>query len=251
MRIKRILILMVLAAGSVWFYAWRSGSTNATRAAQEVVQADEAVSTSYVKSVEVVPESTYSILMEEAGIPVSVFMAIYDVAEEVYDLASIRVGRTLDLVHDRSTNEMTELVYQIDSEEELRVRRDGETWVAERIAIPYEINNRVVEGTITTSLYESALAQGLDERAIIALADVFQWTIDFAMDVRVGDAYKFAFEERFRDGEYVMPGRVTAAKYVNAGTEFRAFYFEEGETKGYFDENAESVQKIFLKSAVS
>lgn len=242
---------MIIAAGAVWFYAWRTGDADTAEMTEDVVATAEAAPTTYTKSIDVVPESTYSILMEEAGVPASVFMAIYGAAEDVYDLANVRVGRTLDLIYDRATDEMQELVYKIDSEEELHVRREGEEWVAERVEIAYEINSRVVEGTITTSLYESALAQGLDERAIIALADVFQWTIDFAMDVRVGDTYKFVFEERFRDGEYVMPGRVLAARYVNAGTEFRAFHFEEGETRGYFDENADSVQKIFLKAPVA
>lgn len=242
---------MILATGGVWFYAWKGGASEATEVVQEVVPAAEASPTTHTRHVEVVPESTYSVLMEEAGVPASVFMAIYQASENVYDLAKVRVGRTIDLVYDKASDEMVELIYQIDTEEELHVKRNDDAWNAERIEIPYETNTRVVEGTITTSLYESALTQGLDERAIIALADVFQWTIDFAMDVRVGDSYKFVFEERFRDGEYVMPGRVQAAKYVNAGTEFRAFWFEEGETKGYFDENADSVQKIFLKAPVA
>lgn len=124
-------------------------------------------------------------------------------------------------------------------------------WRAVIEPIPYETRVKVAEGTVETSLYEAAMKNGVDERAIIELANVFQWTLDFAMDPRVGDTFKFVYEERYLDGEYVMPGRVLAGEYVNAGTVFDHYYFEESEdNKGYFDGDGNSVQKMFLKAPV-
>ena len=57
----------------------------------------------------------------------------------------------------------------------------------------------------------------IDERAIIELANAFQWEIDFAMDPRQGDTFKFVYEERYLNGEYVMPGKVLAGEYINEG----------------------------------
>jgi murein DD-endopeptidase MepM/ murein hydrolase activator NlpD len=93
------------------------------------------------------------------------------------------------------------------------------------------------------------MVQGIDERAIISLADVFQWSVDFVMDVRVDDTFKFIYEERFQDGKYVMPGDILAAKFVNDGKTYYAFYFEESDDEwGYYDEEGNSVQKIFLRA---
>ena len=101
-------------------------------------------------------------------------------------------------------------------------------------------------------MYQAALDNNIDIRAIIELANAFQWTIDFAMDPRTGDTFKFIYEERFLDGEYVMPGQILAGYYINAGKKFSIYYFEESEdNKGFFDENGNSVQKMFLKAPVA
>jgi len=50
--------------------------------------------------------------------------------------------------------------------------------------IEYEVRLKTIEGSIESSLYESAVEQNVDIRAIIELADVFAWTIDFAMGIR-------------------------------------------------------------------
>jgi murein DD-endopeptidase MepM/ murein hydrolase activator NlpD len=125
-------------------------------------------------------------------------------------------------------------------------------WQARVELLPYEVREKTASGEVKTSMYQAALDNNIDERAIIALADAFQWSIDFAMDPRVGDTFKFVFEERYLAGEYVMPGKILAGQYINAGTKFTLFYFEESaENQGYFDENGNSVQKMFLKAPVA
>ncbi len=204
------------------------------------------------KSVEVVDGSTYGTLMADAGVGGTDAAAIFAASEDVYDLSKVRLGRTIDLIYDRETGEFLRLKYQIDSEEVLEVSKGEEGWTAERVAIPYEVKVRTVEGTIDSSLYVSALEQDLDERAIIALADVFQWEIDFVMDVRQGDTYRFVYEERYLDGGYVMPGAVLAAKFVNDGRPYYAFrYVSPDGDESYYNEEGESVEKVFLKAPVA
>lgn len=253
MRLKGLLIFMTIVAAGTWIYGWQT-SASGPEAPEEGVTPTviEPPPTSYVKSLEVVEDSTYGKLMEEAGVGASTFQAIFTSAEDLYDLSRVRLGRTIDLTYDIATDTLEELTYQIDTEEELHVRKEGEEWVAELVPIDYEVRVRTVEGTIESSLYASALEQGLDEKAVVALAEVFQWTIDFAMDVRVGDTYRFIYEERYRNGEYVMPGAVLAARYVNDGDERLAFYFEDGEGEwAHYDDEGESLQKLFLKAPVA
>jgi murein DD-endopeptidase MepM/ murein hydrolase activator NlpD len=204
------------------------------------------------KSVEITEGSTYGVLMERSGVGGADATAIFSAAEDLYDLSKVRLGRAIDLRFDRETGLLKELSYQIDSEERLHVVKGDDGWTAERRTIQYEVRLRTVEGTISSSLYASALSQGLDDRAIVALADVFQWMLDFSMDVKLGDSYRFIYEERFLDGKYVMPGEVKAAKFVNAGKPYYAFSFTVAEGKtSHFDETGESLQKMFLKAPVA
>lgn len=124
-------------------------------------------------------------------------------------------------------------------------------WKAEIIPIPYEIKIKTAQGEVETSMYQAAIDNNIDIRAIIELANAFQWTIDFAMDPRIGDTFKFIYEERYLDGEYVMPGKILAGQYINAGEKYEVYYFEESEDNiGFFDADGNSVQKMFLKAPV-
>ncbi len=199
-------------------------------------------------------------MLAEAGIPTTTRQAIFEAAKNVYNLSTIRLGRTFNLVYDKQTDQLQQLIYQIDTEEKLYLNLQNTTtgtttepvWIAERIPIPYEVKIKTVEGTIETSMYEAALEQGIDERAVIAFADAFQWTIDFAWEVRKGDTFKFIYEERYLDGKYIMPGQVLAGKFVNNGKELYAFYYEETQdNKGYFDENGNSAERTFLKAPLA
>lgn len=205
-----------------------------------------------VETVEIPAKATFSVLMEDAGVGGSVAAAIHAASQDVYDLATIRAGKTIDLVHDPVSDELTELVYQPNDEQELHVRKTAEGWVAALEDIVYDVKIKTAKGEVTSSLYAAGLAQGLDERAIIEMADVFQWTVDFAQDVRVGDSFSVIYEERYRDGKYVMPGAILAAEYVNAGTSFKAYrYVDAAGEEGYYDESGASLRKMFLKAPVA
>lgn len=206
-------------------------------------------------SLEIPPRATFSALMEGAGVPVADASAMYAAAKPVYDLAAVRAGKIIELRYADGqagqASQLRQLMYPISTEEELFVTREGEGWTAEVKPVEYDVREKTAEGTIESSLYASALAQGVDERAVIALADVFQWTVDFALDVRKGDSWKMIYEERWRAGKYVEPGRILAAKYVNDGKEYRAYLFGKGGKEGYYDEKGNALRKMFLKAPVA
>lgn len=223
-------------------------------------QPSEAVDNTFTKSFEITEGSTFGKLMNDASISPEISGAIFNASKDIYDLTNVRLGRKIDLVFNKETNHLEQLIYQIDTEEKLFITLKSTTtgtttdsvWVAEKKLIPYEIKIKVVEGTVDTSMYEAALKQGIDERAVIGFADAFQWTIDFAWEVRQGDTFKFVYEERYLDGEYIMPGQVLAGKFTNAGTDLYAFYYEETKDNfGYFDENGDSSERTFLKAPVA
>src|SRR5688572_29012903 len=247
---------LTLVLGVILFAAgiavlWPSSHSAEGQQAEETGDSGTPVAAEPKKSVvrvDIPPQGTFGVLMEDAGVSGTDTTAIYAASKDVYDLATIRAGKAIDLVYDPTSfgsGTLRELVYALKDEEELHVRKEGDAWTAVKETIAYELKIKTVEGTVESSLYAAALGQGIDERAVIAMADVFQWTIDFAQDVRVGDTFKFIYEERYRDGAYVMPGHVIAAEYVNDGTVYRGFRFidSKGE-EGYYDEKGTSLRKM-------
>ncbi len=206
----------------------------------------------YRKMIEIESGDTFSKAAKRAGVLNTICNSIYNESKEIYDLAKIRAGYFLEFKFDKKTDKLEEMIYKMDSEEELFVNFEKDPLEVKIRKIPYETKVVTSGGKVESSLYEAAMSQDIDERAIIAMADAFQWSIDFAKDPRKGDTFKFIYEKLYLDGEYVRPGKVLAARYVNAGEPYELYYFEENEeNKGYFDKEANSVQKMFLKAPLS
>ncbi|MBU1202442.1 M23 family metallopeptidase [Patescibacteria group bacterium] len=248
-----LFVVLVFGLGSVFL-----SKTRQKEAIGPVVQA-EAEELDREINVDIETGMTFSIVCDEAGIDYALMSEILTAAQDVYDLSSVRAGKQIKFYFDKDTNQFKKLIYPIDTEEELFVtvsEEDG-SLLAERKVIDYEVRIKTVQGTIDSSLYQSAVDQDIDIRAIIELADVFAWTVDFGMGIRVGDTYKFIYEERYRNGEYIMPGKIIAAKFVNDGDIIEGYYFDGGvdesgeDIEGYYHPTGESVQKIFLKNPVS
>jgi len=194
--------------------------------------------------------ATFSQLAAVAGVGSTTVIDLLAEAKDVYDLSTIQAGREILFYFDRPGGTLQKVVYDVNSETTFAAEKVAtSTWQAATSSIPYEIKIKKVSGTIETSLYEAMLQGGIDERVALALAETFAWQIDFAADIRKGDSFKAIYEERYLDGEYVMPGKILAAEFINDGATFRGFYFEGQESKtGYYDENGNALQKEFLKS---
>ncbi len=260
--IKIIAFLAVISAAVVLWRSWgaKPSPTGDVQAEESIEEKAAPVVPDKKILIEVKDGDTYGKLMEDAGVGGKTSNAIYDAAKDRYDLVKIRLGKFLELVYDNDTNELKELVYKIDTEEELSVKNakffpvasSTVEWTAEIRPIAYEVKLVVREGEVQSSMYQAAIDNNIDIRAIIELADAFQWSIDFALDPRVGDKFKFVYEERFLDGQPAAPGRVLAGYYINDGTKYETYYFHESdENEGYFDADGNSAQKMFLKAPVS
>lgn len=243
-----VLVVILIAIFFVWpqtfsFIADSSKSSNSTKSE---VNLDKII------EIEITPNATIGNLLTDQGLPATVTQAILNAAKPVYDLVKIRAGRNLSFHYDQSTNDFKQIIYQTDSEQELFVTKIATGWSAELKPINYEIKIKKFIGTINSSLYQTALDQNLDVRVIIALADAFQWNIDFATAPKKGDTFVFVYEERWRDGKYIMPEDILAAKYVNENEPYYLYYFEESKDNvGYFDEKGVSAQKMFLKAPIA
>jgi murein DD-endopeptidase MepM/ murein hydrolase activator NlpD len=80
--------------------------------------------------------------------------------------------------------------------------------------------------------------------------DIFGWKIDFALEIQPGDRFDIVYEQKYREGEYIGDGRILAAGFVNAGTTYRAVYFEssDGKIGGYFAPDGKSMRRQFLRA---
>lgn len=107
------------------------------------------------------------------------------------------------------------------------------------------------QGTISGSLYKSAIKAGLSDGLIMELVSIFGWDIDFALDIRKGDMFTVVYDEIFLDGEKLKDGKILAAEFTNRNNLYQAIYFEDPQgNSNYFTPGGYSMRKAFIRSPV-
>lgn len=258
MRIKILIVLLCTALiTSIFFIVQKYANDKENDSKTEQNQKEKKEEKEYTSTKIIESGKTYGVIMEEIGIPANTAFTILESSKNIYDLSTIRAEKTIFFTFDIKTNELIRLMYPINDEEELYVNKDITTstqsiWTAEKKKIEYDVKIKTIKGEISSSLYEDGLKLGIDDGTIIEFAEMFEYAIDYAYDIRVGDVFTFIVEERYRNGAYAMPGRILAGKFINSEKNYYSYYFIENEdNKGYFDEKGNSIQKMFLRAPLA
>lgn len=112
-----------------------------------------------------------------------------------------------------------------------------------------ELRTRFVDGKIQSSLWEALTDQNVNMEAASKMEDALQWSVDFS-HTQKGDEFRIIYDEKFIKDQPVGAGQVYAASYRRDGKESFAFWFDNGEFKGFYDEDGRPAKSGFLKSPV-
>jgi murein DD-endopeptidase MepM/ murein hydrolase activator NlpD len=122
----------------------------------------------------------------------------------------------------------------------------GDEIEIENGSIPVETQIASVSGTIRSSLANAISSQGVSQRLVVELANIYAWTVDF-YGLRTGDQFKAVYENRYVDGEYIGIGQIKAAEFEHRGHVLRAYYYHNGEQGGYYDEEGNSMRRAMMR----
>jgi murein DD-endopeptidase MepM/ murein hydrolase activator NlpD len=146
-------------------------------------------------------------------------------------------------------DELVTLERQLSPSETLSVQRDDSGFATEVIVNPLERELRSTEGTIRSSLFQAAADAGLSDNTALRIANIFQWDIDFVLDIQPGDRFRVTYEKISQDGEPLGEGDILAVEFVNQGKPYRAIRFQpNGEEPTYFTPDGKSLRKAFLRA---
>jgi murein DD-endopeptidase MepM/ murein hydrolase activator NlpD len=136
------------------------------------------------------------------------------------------------------------------------LERGASGWVQTVEEIPWRTTRLRVSGQIHSSLYEAIDSAITDtilpvaERVALAwaIAEVYDWEVDFTRDVRRGDRFDVVLDRlESPDGELRF-GRIWAARVEAARRANYAFYFEHGDSRGFYDQDGRSLRRAFLRA---
>ncbi len=106
-------------------------------------------------------------------------------------------------------------------------------------------SHAVIEDSLFLSSQEAGLTDGLTLR----LAQIFQWDIDFVLDIRSGDRFFMIYEELYIDNQWIGNGEILAAQFFNQKDKYTAVIFEKRDgVLGHFSPTGKSMRKAFLRA---
>ncbi|NND71447.1 MAG: peptidoglycan DD-metalloendopeptidase family protein [Rhodothermales bacterium] len=188
---------------------------------------------------------TFSDLLRDVGIEYPIVQSLIESSEGTFDLRGWQAGKKYTVY--RKDNLPEYLVYEHNAVQFFifdlvggKVYRDSR---------PIRIKRHYAQGSITGSLYQTLLDQGVDPTLAYELSEVFAWQIDFYR-IQQGDKYEVIYDERLVGDRTISVGQIHAARFTHMKDEYLAFHFDREGSVAYFDEEGNSLQKAFLKAPV-
>ena len=193
-------------------------------------------------------DSLYQVLVSH-GVEIGKVGGLLAACNSLAELQRLRPGELLNLFFSGDPQQLTKVRYQETDGKVLTLALGDRGWITSRYVEPLVVTPALAQGTIKDSLYQSAMDEKIDFELALELADIFAWDIDFFVDLRPGDNYRFLYEQKYREGKLVGNGRITAAHFQNDSTRHLAYYYEvPGRAADYYDREGKSLRKQFLKS---
>ena len=145
---------------------------------------------------------------------------------------------------------LTRLSYSPRPLERLEFERGEAGCDGRRIEAAPVVTTAARHAVIDHSLWLAGTKSGLNDRVIVALAKLFQWDIDFVLDIRKGDEFSLVYEEHHHEGEFIG-FEILAAEFVNQGRAYRAVrYVDEAGERDYYSPDGARLRKAFLRAPV-
>ncbi len=197
-------------------------------------------------------KSSLFLVLRELEVDPATIHVIVQASKPVYDLSRLHPGIRFQLKYDPlSGTQLTQIQFRLSALEKLTLKREHTDWKAEKSVEQVDVQVVHFSGTVNSSLWESAVKAGMDPDLISELADIFGWEVDFAREVRLNDRWRLSVEQKKVKGQPVGWGAILAAEYINSGESHQAALFRlDGEDRGYYTPQGQSLRKVFLKSPI-
>jgi murein DD-endopeptidase len=184
------------------------------------------------------------------------FPTIYKIAtaaKDTFDIRKLRAGKPYTILAKNDSTEQAQVfIYQPNQVEYLIVDfTDSIQTKFGKKKVRTEI--KTASGIIESSLSEAISNQNLDYILALEMADIYAWTIDFH-HLQKGDNFKLIYEQKFIDDTIPIGiGNINAAYFEHKDNALYAFNFITDSVKNtndYYDENAKTLRRKFLKAPI-
>ena len=193
-----------------------------------------------------------------AGLDNSTASNISNAIYTVFNPKKLRAGQELALEYDAIVVDgevpLATVALEINPGHRVSVaRQDDGSFAAREIRIPTRREFVRAEGTIESSLFEAAAAQGVPQDVMNAMVKLFSYDVDFQRDIQKGDTFSVLFERNVaEDGRTVNNLDIAFASMFVGGQLLKLYAFEhpDGGVE-YYDEKGEGIRKALMRTPIN
>ena len=205
-----------------------------------------ATDTLQVDTLKVRDGQTLSKLFTGLGLSDRAAHELVQASDSVFPARALRSGRDC-FAYTVDTLGLRYLVYE----------KDRVNSVVFRCFPPYEAWNvekevtrerKYSDVTINSSLWVDMKNAGASPLLILALSDVYAWTVDF-FGLQKGDRFRVVYDERTVENEVLDVDTIRVAQFIRDADTLACYMFNQGDGGNiYWNEKGESMRKAFLKA---
>lgn len=185
---------------------------------------------------------TLSTIFNGLGLPLATMYKLLEADREGV-LDGLKPGQNLSMLID-SENLLLEFKIKQDLLHTRTFTRDGDGYNSRVKTETSNWESRTLKGVIKGSFYLSARDAGLSASQIQHVANLFQWQLNFARDLRQGDSFKVLVQREFVQGKSTGKSELKAVEIINKSRTFYAFRHEDGK---FYDSKGESLERGFIR----
>ncbi len=192
-------------------------------------------------------------LLQRAGLSgVDAHNAV-EVMKKHYDPRALKPGQVVHLRYDQA-DQLASLQMDVDAVRSVSLQRtndaDGFKCVTQEKEILKKVAARRTE--IQTSLYGSALKDGLPRSVVAEAIRVYSYDVDFQRDVRRGDSLEVLYEDyETEDGHQVKTGDILMARINVGGVVKTAYRYESKDGRvDFYTEDGKSMRKAIMMTPI-
>ena len=199
---------------------------------------------------------TFAAIMQKAGVKSDHTQKIIRSMRNKFDPRYMRVGQKIHVKfrHNRQGNiELANIMMPLEGQQTLAVHNLGQgsfTSDIEKMDLRPKLKAHNID--IQTSLYGSAMKQGLPRDVVDKVLRIYAWDIDFQRDLRKGDRLEVLYEALYdSDGDLVSYGDLKYANLSVKGKFIPVYQFKMQNGRfDYFEPNGHSVRKALMRTPI-
>ncbi|ENY73174.1 metalloprotease opacity-associated protein A family [Aeromonas diversa CDC 2478-85] len=185
---------------------------------------------------------TLTTIFNHLGVSTTTLYKVLD-ADNKHYLSRLKPGQVIEVLIDEQ-NLLQQVKMRLNIKETLVLERKGEQYLPRMITEKVTWKQNSMEGTVRGSFYQSARNAGISPSHIQKIANLFQWRMNLAKELKQGDTFQVLVKSEMVDDQTTGNSQLLGVEFVSGKQSVSAWLADDG---NYYDGQGMSLERGFRR----